>query len=153
VNRCPHEETEIRKFERMGHVPGFAHQCAACLKRAGGYIDVEDLPDGLDPGEILFRRIDRGRTGLGGRGNAARRARDDFRSSARWKKQRERVLHRDGYRCRYRLQGCTIKATQAHHESYHPDGIEKTPDSEIVALCKPCHDLHHELERGGGGAG
>lgn len=146
MSRCYHENTSWRKFRRMGGAIGFAHQCADCLRKVGGYREAWDLPERLDPASVPWAKKREGATGLGGRGNSSRRARDDFRRSAAWRRQRARVLERDGYSCRLYLEGCTEKATEAHHKSY-ADPIEKTPDSEIIAVCTECHRLHHERTR------
>ena len=150
VNSCAHKATSWRKWPRMGGGrPGFAPQCDFCLARVGEYVDKFDLPAQVDAAQVPMFRPKRGKTGLGGDGNSKRRKRDDFYGSKAWKSQSERVLRRDGRFCQYGLAPCVGKATVAHHEKYHPDGIENTPDEDIVALCKPCHDYHHERLRAG----
>lgn len=76
----------------------------------------------------------RGSTGLGGVGNSKARAYRKFMGSAAWKRQRERVLARDGDVCQF----CGEHATEGAHDRY-ADPIERTPDAWIKASCKECN--------------
>lgn len=64
-----------------------------------------------------------------------------------WKEKRERILQRDGYRCRI----CgSIANLQVHHKQYH---FNKTTnrkclpweydDKYLVTLCESCHSRGH----------
>ena len=46
------------------------------------------------------------------------------------------VLHRDGYRCRIQLPGCTLVATVADH--INPDGAWFDPTN-LRAACRDCN--------------
>lgn len=67
--------------------------------------------------------------------------------SSRWKsstgrgeyrKQRLRVLARDGYVCQLGLPGCTSVATQADHKTPWIPG-QIVPDSALQAACAHCN--------------
>ena len=60
----------------------------------------------------------------------------EYQQSEAWKAKRDKVLERDG-----RLCICGDEATQVHHKTY--DNIAKEPLSDLVALCKHCHDGYH----------
>ena len=55
--------------------------------------------------------------------------------SPEWKEKREKVLRRDGNKCRI----CGKKASQVHHLSYARLFAESLHD--LVSLCDECHDL------------
>lgn len=82
----------------------------------------------------------------------ARRAREysAFIKGPLWRQQKERVHVRDGYQCTEHEHGQRCGYTKAHgpihahHERYHPRGIEYTPDKDIRTVC-PGH--HAKLER------
>lgn len=73
-----------------------------------------------------------------------------FMQSPAWKEQKRRVHHRDGWRCTQVESGqrCGYTKTDgpihAHHERYHPRGIELTPDKDVRTICP----VHHEFEEG-----
>lgn len=55
-----------------------------------------------------------------------------------WKIKREEVFRRDNYLCQF----CHhYSATQVHHLSY--DNIFNEPLEDLVAICRTCHDKHH----------
>lgn len=58
-------------------------------------------------------------------------------STRAWRTTRARVLARDGYRCRLRLDVCTDRATCVHHTR----GRSVTGDDPryLVAACAPCN--------------
>ncbi len=66
-----------------------------------------------------------------------------FLKSPRWQRQRERVLRRDGYKCRA-CQG--VPAVQVHHTTYRFG--QYTPDYLLVSLCAPCHKRITQLDNG-----
>ena len=62
----------------------------------------------------------------------------EYRKSPAWKVKRDAVLQRDGGQC-----VCGAKATEVHHKTY--DNIGKEPLSDLVMLCKLCHERIHEF--------
>jgi len=54
---------------------------------------------------------------------------------ADWPRIRQRVLKRDGYRCRLQLPGCLGRATEVHHVGSPDDH----GDANLASGCKPCH--------------
>lgn len=64
----------------------------------------------------------------------------------RWKEKREKILKRDGYKCRW----CgSIDRLQVHHKYYnkYPDGSRVRawdyPDDALMVLCDDCHKKYH----------
>lgn len=57
-------------------------------------------------------------------------------STRRWRKTRAAVLARDGYVCQVRLEGCTGKATHAHHTRGKQLGDDP---AQLVASCASCN--------------
>lgn len=53
----------------------------------------------------------------------------------RHRKQRARVLARDGYQCQLRLDGCSGRATQLDHMTPNPN----PPDEQTQAACASCN--------------
>ena len=60
----------------------------------------------------------------------------EYMNSPAWLAKKRKVLERDG-----RLCVCGGNATVVHHKTY--DNIGKEPLSDLVALCKHCHDGYH----------
>lgn len=64
----------------------------------------------------------------------------------RWKRKREKILKRDGYKCRWC--GC-IDKLDVHHKYYnkYPDGSRVRawdyPDDALMVLCDDCHKKYH----------
>lgn len=58
-------------------------------------------------------------------------------STSAWRKLRQVVLARDGYRCQLKVDGCTTVATHVHHVV----GREATGDDprHLVAACASCN--------------
>lgn len=68
-------------------------------------------------------------------------------ASTAWRRQRDRVVARDGHRCVACGSGYLLNG----HHTYYSDPVGREPDSAIVTLCAPCHrttHLRHELTRG-----
>lgn len=65
--------------------------------------------------------------------------------SERWRRVRQRVLERDGYRCRARVDGerCRVvgRGLQAHHVMPLRRGGEPFDEANLMTLC----DRHHRL--------
>lgn len=57
-------------------------------------------------------------------------------STRQWRRVRRAVLERDRYRCRLQLDGCTIRATHAHH--LKGKGMGDNPD-DCIAACQHCN--------------
>ena len=62
---------------------------------------------------------------------------EEYRRSPAWQRKRDAVIQRDGYQC-----VCGAPATEMHHKTY--DDIGKEPLSDLVMLCKPCHERVHQ---------
>lgn len=61
--------------------------------------------------------------------------------STAWKRKREKVFYRDGYRC---IVCNTDKNLEAHHLAMY-DAIPNEPISCIITLCRVCHQKEHDL--------
>lgn len=68
----------------------------------------------------------------------------DYRC-AKWRKQRERVLRRDGYMCQYcKRYGRRKTATTVHHIKHADEYPELAyTDSNLISLCDACHNKAH----------
>lgn len=60
-------------------------------------------------------------------------------STRRWRAKRRRVLERDGYRCKLRLDGCTTKATTVHHQANWRGDPGDVPEHLLMAACTKCN--------------
>lgn len=71
-------------------------------------------------------------------------------NDGRWKEKREKILKRDGYRCRWC--GC-VDGLQVHHKYYnkYPDGGRVKawdyPDDALMVLCGDCHKEYHSKHK------
>lgn len=61
----------------------------------------------------------------------------EYLDSPAWEMKRDKVIERDGDQC-----VCGAQATEVHHKTYN--NIGKEPLSDLVALCKECHDRVHK---------
>jgi len=146
LSECSHpsESVEVRKFiPTFGGVPTFRRQCLECCAVVDrDELDPVDLPGGVLACDVMlskFERKKRTATGFGGRGNSKSRNLGKFYRSSKWRKQRDRIINRDRYRCA----DCGAPATCAAHIRYS-DPIESTPDSDIKASCDECNQKERE---------
>ena len=74
----------------------------------------------------------------------------DFYNSSQWRRKRELILRRDGYRCQEcRRYGRITAATQVHHIQHFEDRPDLAlTNSNLVSLCLKCHNKAHP-EKGG----
>jgi len=66
-----------------------------------------------------------------------------YLASAAWKHKREKVLQRDGYKCRFcgaTREGCN--RLEVHHIYYSPTREQETLD-QLITLCNRCHSARH----------
>lgn len=63
-----------------------------------------------------------------------------------WRKQRLRILARDGYVCRLKLDGCTGRADSVDHLVPWVPGTV-VHDSQLVAACKRCNSVAQSPEK------
>ena len=61
----------------------------------------------------------------------------EYLDSPAWEMKRDDVIKRDGDQC-----VCGAQASVVHHKTYN--NIGKEPLSDLVALCKECHDREHK---------
>ena len=142
----PEDRVAVRRFRSGFGGESFKRLCLACgTKIDRRKLDPADLPGGVLACDVPLapnpKPKKKGRGGLGGPGNSKARNYDRFMKSAKWRKQRDRVLARDGYRCR--MNRCGAPANTGSHIRYAAR-IEDTPDSDIVASCKACNDRERE---------
>ena len=73
-----------------------------------------------------------------------------FYESPRWKHKRQQILKRDGYMCQIcKRYGRIREAQEVHHIKHLEDFPELAyQDSNLVSLCKSCHNAKHP-EKGG----
>jgi len=57
-------------------------------------------------------------------------------STRAWRRTRRLVLERDAYRCRLKLDGCTTRATTAHHVKGKAMGDDP---AHLIAACSACN--------------
>lgn len=75
---------------------------------------------------------------------------EDFYNSSQWRRKRELILRRDGYRCQEcKRFGRITPAVTVHHIQH----LEDRPDlalvsSNLISLCRACHAKAHP-EKGG----
>lgn len=63
-----------------------------------------------------------------------------YLQTIKWKHIKQAVLKRDGHLCI-----CGNKSTEIHHKRY--DNVGKEPPSDLVSLCKQCHDNIHSNKK------
>lgn len=67
---------------------------------------------------------------------------NQYLQSGQWRKRRQKVFERDGYRC----QACLEKeATEVHHLNYEHCGNE--PLFDLISVCHSCHEAITEMDR------
>jgi 5-methylcytosine-specific restriction endonuclease McrA len=60
----------------------------------------------------------------------------EYLESDLWKEIRNRVLIRDGLRCRV----CASEATQVHHKSYDRCVLAGESIDQLISICETCHE-------------
>lgn len=68
----------------------------------------------------------------------------DFLQTPEWKAQRERVLHRDNYKCK--ICGAQHDVMNVHHIFYHHP-LSEMNDNDLVTLCPNCHSVVHSIQK------
>ena len=70
---------------------------------------------------------------------------EEFYNSGKWKAKRKKILRRDGYQCQLcKRYGRLTEATLVHHIiEYEDDPSLALVDSNLVSLCKKCHEKVH----------
>lgn len=69
---------------------------------------------------------------------------------SRWREKREKILNRDGYKCRWCGSGENL---QVHHKYYsrYPNGVKvepwNYPDDALITLCDKCHKKVHDKKK------
>jgi nucleoside 2-deoxyribosyltransferase len=68
----------------------------------------------------------------------------DYLNSFQWKRLRKEKLHEAGGRCQ--LCNSSEQPIHVHHRTY--DRVFHEELSDLIALCKPCHEKFHDIEIG-----
>ncbi len=70
---------------------------------------------------------------------------DEFYSSGKWKAKQKKILRRDGYQCQIcKRYGRLTEAELVHHIiEYEDDPSLGLVDSNLVSLCRKCHNKVH----------
>lgn len=71
---------------------------------------------------------------------------DEFYSSAKWRKKAQHIMRRDGYQCQLcKRYGRITQAELVHHKiEIEDDPSLAFEDSNLVAICRACHNKVHE---------
>lgn len=157
---CDHEQTEVRsKTDTAGRVY-FVAQCLGCWQQVGTAVKKATVknPDAIQPFDAekathLEKWKQARRFELQEEENHLRRTHQSewwqkysaYLRTPKWRKKRALVLKRDDYTCQACLES---KATQAHHLTYKH--LEHEPLFDLVAICDPCHEALHQMERESG---
>lgn len=69
----------------------------------------------------------------------------EYLNSPIWWEKRDRILERDGWRCRKCESGINLRV---HHIRY-PEVLGEEPDSDLITLCDRCHtEIHaHDIQK------
>lgn len=75
---------------------------------------------------------------------------DSLLKTNEWRNKREKILYRDGYKCRW----CgSMFDLNVHHKYYsaYPNGVLvkpwNYPDDALITLCKDCHKKAHQNKK------
>ena len=75
---------------------------------------------------------------------------DSLLKTNEWRNKREKILYRDGYKCRW----CgSMFDLNVHHKYYsaYPNGVLAKPwdypDDALITLCKDCHKKAHQNKK------
>lgn len=75
-------------------------------------------------------------------------SRDEYKAylrTTKWYSIRQRCFERDHYRCRHCHTAITIETGHCHHKTYRRLGDEQLSD--LLTLCKSCHEAHHAKDK------
>lgn len=152
---CCHADGELRTTVYANGARHFVFQCQTC-GRAGGAIKqshwiVASLT--TEPPAADATLADRYWEAIT---EAARQERDEqnadwwdwyngYLLTDEWRRRSEAVILRDGGRCMASLDGCTRRATEAHHLTYKHAGNE--PLFDLIAVCHACHQQITAMDR------
>ena len=77
--------------------------------------------------------------------STAQTMKDEFYQSKTWKRKRESILRRDGYKCRRcKRYGRQRPATTVHHIKHFDEFPELALDNDnLISLCESCHNYYH----------
>lgn len=69
-----------------------------------------------------------------------------FYETSKWKRKRQQILKRDGYRCVECARYGKIRGADEVHHIKHYDEFQELAfvDSNLVSLCKACHNAQHK---------
>jgi len=141
---CLHLIAEVRARSIRGGTTQHVKQCLECGESYGNPVKQVGTVPFFD--EDLKETV-RARRALEKAANVAEKKIQmaseyaAYRTSAKWKALRDKVLARDEYWC----QGCLdAPADVVHHQTYANVGNEFA--FELVSLCSSCHTRFHESE-------
>jgi uncharacterized membrane protein YccC len=155
VGDCQHEVTALRRFTMVNGTTHYTLQCQnpACLQRPSSqFVGLAKLREALTASEIdaipAFDHGGRERVNQARR-DAAAAWRDSFwdrysayMKSEEWKTIRQRIMDRARADGTPMCERCAeVRATDVHHQTY--EHVFHELDSELLALCRPCHQDQH----------
>ena len=129
---CRH--TPVLAKRRVFGIESYVYQCGKCGQKIGPSVPTSALTPGQLAGVRLWNPWLRRR----GRGTARSRRYQAYLGSPEWKRLRQRILERDGFKCLT----CAEEATEVHHISYARFGHELETD--LMAVCRECNQAFRE---------
>lgn len=129
---CQHAPVLARR--RFGPFESFAYQCVKCGRRVGRRVPRETL----SLKQMREARLWNAKLRARGRGTARSRRYQTYMASPEWRRLRQTILARDGYKC----QICGEEATDCHHLSYSRFGHELETD--LISVCGPCNQAERQ---------
>lgn len=154
TEQCTHERVEVRRRVQSNGGVAYWRQCLDCYQTVGTAIKHADAPADAPPFDEEAREdhwkllSTAGFEALRRSNDERRRDRQreyyDYLQTEKWHIKREAVLDRDNYICQAQLNGCTMRASQAHHKTY--EHIFDEPLFDLVAVCRACHQRLHRFD-------